>query len=391
MRTVLPIAAALVALLAFPALAHAAAPPNDDFSAATDLSGFDPASGEIRGTNLAASKEVGEPDHAGNPGGRSVWYTWTAPGDGSVPNVSFSTGFSGFDTLLAVYTGVAVESLTEVASNDDVPNLGTGSAVSFATTPATTYAIAVDGFGGKVGSFFLTWRSAPPNDNFAHPIALAGASGTQTGNSSGATVEPGEDLFGQATVWYTWTPPADGTFAFSTLRSRFDTVLSVYTGSTLETIELVGRNDDDPDRGCCSSWVPLANADASTTYRIQVADLGENGGPLRLTWRPLILGTRGADVLVGTAAAEEIRTRGGNDEVWAGGGNDLVFGGGGNDVLRGGPGADLVFDRFGLDMLFGQGGADQLNARDFAGGDRLVGGPAADVCRADRRDVRRSC
>lgn len=391
MRTVLLTAAALVALLALPSLAQAAAPPNDDFAAATDLSGFDPAAGSIHGTNLAASKETGEPDHAGNPGGHSVWYTWTAPGDGSVPNVSFTTGFSSFDTLLAAYTGVAVGALTEIASNDDAPNLGTGSAISFATTPGTTYAIAVDGFGGKVGSFDLTWRFAPPNDNFADAIALAGATGTVAGNSSGATVEPGEDLFGQATVWYTWMPPADGTFSFSTLGSRFDTVLSIYTGSSLESLALVGRNDDDPDRGCCSSWVPLVNADASTTYRIQVAALSEDGGPLRLTWRPLILGTGAADVLVGTAGAEEIRARGGNDGVMAGGGNDLVFGGRGRDVLRGGPGGDFILDRFGVDVLRGQNGADLLNARDRRPGDTLVGGRAVDICRADRRDIRRAC
>ena len=149
MRTFLVLAAVLLAL---PSAALAAAPANDDFANATDLSGFDPAAGSISGTNVASSKEVGEPDHAGNPGGRSVWYTWTAPGDGSVPNVSFSTGFTELDTLLAVYTGVAVGALTEVASNDDAPGQGTGSAVSFATTPGEVYHVAVDGFGARWGA-----------------------------------------------------------------------------------------------------------------------------------------------------------------------------------------------------------------------------------------------
>ena len=34
------------------------------------------------GSNVGATKEPGEPDHAGDPGGASVWYTWTAPADG---------------------------------------------------------------------------------------------------------------------------------------------------------------------------------------------------------------------------------------------------------------------------------------------------------------------
>ena len=389
MRTFLLVAALL---LTFPATALAVVPANDDFAAATDLSGFDPAAGEVRGTNVAATKEVGEPDHAGNAGGHSVWYTWTAPGDGSVPNVSFTTGFTELDTLLAVYTGAAVGALTEVASNDDSPNLGVGSAVSFATTPGTIYRIAVDGFGGKMGSFFLTWRIAPPNDNFADRVVLAGASGTRTGdNSFGATLEPGEEAFGQASVWYEWTPPADGTYKISTIGSSFDTVLSVFTGSSVESLELLRVNDDDPDRGCCSSWVPLVNADSGTTYLIQLTALDETGGPLRLSWGPLILGTNGADTLTGTAGAEELRGRGGNDLVGGGGGADLVFGGPGNDRTAGGAGNDFLLDRSGTDVLLGGGGADTLDARDFRRGDILNGGPGPDICRGEPRDTRLAC
>ena len=389
MRTFLLVAAVL---LTFPTAALAAAPANDDFAAATDLSGFDPAAGEIRGTNVAASKEVGEPDHAGNPGGHSVWYTWTAPGDGSVPNVSFTTGFTELDTLLAVYTGAAVGALTEVASNDDSPGIGTGSSVSFATTPGTVYRVAVDGFGGKVGGFFLSWRSAPPNDNFADRIALAGASGTRTGDSSfGATLEPGEDFHGLASAWYSWTPPADGTYKLSTIGSSFDTVLSVFTGTSIESLELVRTNDDDPDRGCCSSWVPLVNADSGTTYLIQVTALEETGGPLRLSWGPLLFGTNGADTLIGTSAAEEIRGRRGNDFALGHGGADIMIGGPGNDTMRGGIGFDLLFDHAGSDSLAGDGGRDTIDVRDGRANDDINGGSGIDTCRRDPGDRRGSC
>ena len=57
------------------------APPDDDFVNRRKLSGsrvFTEAS------NAGATKELGEPAHLGNPGGSSVWYSWTAPASGRV-------------------------------------------------------------------------------------------------------------------------------------------------------------------------------------------------------------------------------------------------------------------------------------------------------------------
>jgi hypothetical protein len=107
---------------------------------------------------LEATKEAGEPNHAGNPGGHSVWYKWTY-------SVSYLAGFTittrdsvtPFDTLLAVYTGSSVSALTLVASNDDygsTPTVNT-STLFFRAVPGTTYYIAVDGFAGVSGNFTL--------------------------------------------------------------------------------------------------------------------------------------------------------------------------------------------------------------------------------------------
>jgi Ca2+-binding RTX toxin-like protein len=379
---------AVAGVLALPPIAQAAPPANDNFANPVDLNAI--SDGFLESTNIEAGKETNEPDHAGNGGGHSVWYSWTAPANGSIPNLGIKL-FGDFDTLLAVYTGSAVDMLTEVASNDDIGS--GGSSVSFSTTPGQTYAIAVDGFAGKTGRFNLLWGEAPPNDNFAAATALAGASGSRRGDIRGATAEHGEpDPSGSGlTVWYSWTPPAAGTYKFATAGSSFDTVLAVYTGSSLGTLDFLRGNDDDPDRLCCSSWVPLVRAQPTTTYMIQVSALDSVGGALALQWGRLILGSNSSQTIRGTAAAEEIRARGGNDVVLAGGGADLVFGGRGNDVLRGGAGSDLVFDRFGRDSLFGQRGSDHLDARDSRRGDRLRGGSGADVCRADRGDSRRSC
>jgi hypothetical protein len=73
-----------------------------------------------------------------------VWWKWTAPSGGTV---ILSTQGSLFDTTLGVYTGSAVNSLTTVASSDDVqPGVIQYSSVTFPVTGGVTYYFAVDGF-----------------------------------------------------------------------------------------------------------------------------------------------------------------------------------------------------------------------------------------------------
>ena len=88
-------------------------PGNNEFEAAATLSGEHALS---EGSNVNATKQSGEPNHGGNTGGKSVWWRWTAPRDGSVV---VNTHGSGFDTVLGVYTGAVVNALTLVASGDD--------------------------------------------------------------------------------------------------------------------------------------------------------------------------------------------------------------------------------------------------------------------------------
>ena len=127
--------AVVAALVAFPAPALAA-PVNDGFANATAVSGL-PVS--VNGENVGATKEPGEPDHAGDTGGQSVWWVWTAP---STASVTVDTCGSSFDTLLAVYTGDSVNALNLVGSNDDACDLG--SAVTFQAVAGQVYRIAVD-------------------------------------------------------------------------------------------------------------------------------------------------------------------------------------------------------------------------------------------------------
>src|SRR5688500_273245 len=58
-----------------------AAPINDNFA---DRLVITSTSTIITGNSFDGSKEPGEPDHAGSPGGSSVWWTWTAPFSGTM-------------------------------------------------------------------------------------------------------------------------------------------------------------------------------------------------------------------------------------------------------------------------------------------------------------------
>ena len=113
--------------------------------------GFPDYGGVRTGSNVSATKYTNEPNHAGNAGGKSVWYAWQAPGAGSVV---VSTAGSSFDTLLAVYT-LPYGYLQAVVSNDDEGNGLKTSRVSFTAQQGAIYYIAVDGKNGASGNVVI--------------------------------------------------------------------------------------------------------------------------------------------------------------------------------------------------------------------------------------------
>ena len=253
------------------------APLNDSWAAALKLFG-DTVSDTA--SNQYATKESGEPNHAGNAGGHSIWWRWVAPGDGPV---ALNTQGSTCDTLLAVYTGSSVSSLTVVASNDDTG--GITSALNFTAAATTEYWIAADGKNGTTGTVTLNLSFAPPsapaNDVFANATAISGISAQVIGNNINATKEPGEPDFtyndgsgrtsvGGKSVWWEWTAPADGQVFLTTAGTSFDTLLSVYTGTAVNALTLVASDDDPPDTSNDSSTLTFA-ASGGTTYWISVS------------------------------------------------------------------------------------------------------------------------
>jgi hypothetical protein len=126
-------------------IATTPAPANDNFASPRQLLGINTFA---FGDTTAATKEPGEPNHAGNSGGASVWYRWTAPITGLY---SLDAGGTQFTPLLAVYAGNSMSQLSVVASN--APTYATS--LVFQATRGVTYEIAVDGFGGASGKMQL--------------------------------------------------------------------------------------------------------------------------------------------------------------------------------------------------------------------------------------------
>ena len=208
-------------------------PANDNLANAFAVAG---AAYSTTGTNVFATKEPGEPNHAGSPGGRSVWWTWTAPQTGKA---MVTTAGSGVDTLLAVYTGSTIAGLVLVGANDDFVDFT--SRVRFDAVAGTAYRIAVDGFSGGAGAITLSGGMAPVNDDFAERLTLAPATTGGTGSNVNATKESGEPNHagnaGGRSIWWSWTAPASGTVTLTTAGSLasgggpLDTLLAVYTGN----------------------------------------------------------------------------------------------------------------------------------------------------------------
>ncbi len=132
-----------------------AVPPNDTWDNRISLAG---SSFQTAGFNVNATTDNSEPLHGNtSPGGRSVWWSWTAP---QSERVEVTTAGSGFDTVMGVYTGSALAQLTTIGvDNNSGPSLT--SSVIFNATAGETYHFAIDGHQGAVGRVSLSLRNLP--------------------------------------------------------------------------------------------------------------------------------------------------------------------------------------------------------------------------------------
>ena len=221
-------------------LRYLEAPLNDDFANREKLTND---TVEVRANNLFATTETGEPPQpSGNPGGKSVWYEWTAPRAGSVTVTAVTTNFIA---LLDVYTGTSVSLLTMVPGRTvDFDNQSFATTLRFEAVKGTVYKMPVAGFQANSGWFTLNLNLPPnpPNDDFANGLEVFGKAWTVAGNNNFSSREPGEPLIsgnpGGRSLWYTWTAPTRGHVLISASSTNFTTLVGAYQGSALANLTI---------------------------------------------------------------------------------------------------------------------------------------------------------
>jgi hypothetical protein len=174
---------ATLALLQMPLLLHAAFPSgSNSFASASVIPPLqDYSDYESSNTNLLSyTIEPGEPAHGADgdseedTDSHSAWWQWTPEESGFCTlDTSASVKFTeaAYETVIAVYTGTNLDSLTRVAKGESEPysvafGLPVLSKVTFYAEAGTTYFIAVDGaFDGAIGigsvNVVLTLRQVP--------------------------------------------------------------------------------------------------------------------------------------------------------------------------------------------------------------------------------------
>jgi hypothetical protein len=246
----------------------------DDFEDAGAYTGGKASYEGVPGSLGSATRESGEPEHGGAAGKASAWISWT-PSKDQIAEIGVC---SGMDTVLGVYTGTAVNALTKVTDNDEnsfVTGCGAPDAgVRFEAKAGTKYMVAVDTKDTQK-TFNVSFRTLPPNDNFADAIEVPAELpfGTSADNRI-ATKETGEpDAGGYVrgnTVWYRWTAPKSGRAVVSTCTAEMTSSgIGVYTGTAVNALTEVAGNAKAGGL-CHSSSEAIFEAVEGTTYRIQL-------------------------------------------------------------------------------------------------------------------------
>lgn len=125
-----------------------------------------------------------------------------------------------------------------------------------------------------------TTNGRPFNDEFAKRSRLAGETVIVRSAAQLATREAREPVHagvaGNGSLWWSWTAPRSGSTTIDTTGSAIDTLLAVYTGSTIDALTSVAVNDD--ESGTLTSSKVTFTAKAGTIYQIAVdAKTATNG------------------------------------------------------------------------------------------------------------------
>lgn len=320
------------------------APANDDLARSEVLAGE---LVDARAALWSASSEPGEPLPVGNPGGRSVWYTWTAPATGQLqitngqtriyPEVAASAGPvpwgslgelanawpllgaywslpPGYGSVGLVITGGGggftgmcdfIEQdpappffpiFTAYLDGPEVPTLlATGTNLDCFVSAGTVLRIAVAGNAGTGEDidFQLRLTPRPANADFAQRLALRGHSAEASGHTVGTGwpfgVTPEAGFQNQPRAWWTWTAPAEGPVWLGAVVSDRRLFFEVYRGLEPAQFQAVSAGETATtfyaEQGVAYQ-VGVAVADAPGAYQFSLRQLPARLRPALVTGDP---------------------------------------------------------------------------------------------------------
>jgi PKD repeat protein len=249
-------------------------PPNDDFANPTVIDLSTPSFNDAV-TIDEATTESGEPTGC-YQASKTVWYRITPTSNGLV--TADMSGSTFYDRALYAYRqdGSGFGGLTTVACAS--PYYNGQSAVSFNVEAGETYYLQAGSVFFSTGTLSLSVQFIPPpqNDDFAAATPITALPFSDSVDTTAASVQPSEPTPScgyfqpTATVWYAFTPAADGSYTTSTPNGY--TRITAYTGTSLGSLTEVG---------CRAYGSSLTfHATAGTTYYLQVEDMFGNRGPI---------------------------------------------------------------------------------------------------------------
>lgn len=225
--------------------------------------------GQESSNNFLALAEDGEPEHALQKASSSVWYLFTAPRDGWYK----FEGNSNFNANLVAYQGSSLTNLVSLASAefrlndlDDVSlselELASEGLAADSDSEGNiliklgqfdSIYLVVDGISNAQGNFDLKWNHLddlkPVNDDFSEAKVISALDEIQEANNQFATLQINEPSHGDLpldkSMWYVWNPTqAEVGLIDVTLKdSRFNSVLAVYRGTSIDSLETVAVGD----------------------------------------------------------------------------------------------------------------------------------------------------
>jgi Ca2+-binding RTX toxin-like protein len=417
--------------------AWAVAPANDNFANAQAQTG----SFTDTLSTLDATTEAGEPlsSTCAISLKRTVWYGLTVSAG---TQVSADTIGSNYDTVLVVYTGASLGSLSQIACDDDGGG-GVQSLVGFTASSSTTYWIQASGIGPQNGGVLdLNVVATTPGADVsvsvaesADPVSLGGDNLTYTlsvanNSTSGATGVTANTALSGASAGIVSATPSQGSCSISAPNVNCTLGSIAASGTATVTITVTPAATGTIT---ATATVAATETDPNTTNNTDAESTTVNN-----TLGCTITGTNGNDTLNGTNGADVICGLGGNDTIDGGNSDDTIYAGPGNDAVGGGNGADTIYGQDGTDTNYGEtligsllylfdngndtinGGAgnddldgqngndtlvdttgtdtmaggtgnDSINVQDGAGGDTANGGLGTDTCTVDAGDTTSSC